>query len=255
MSSAKHELVSEYLARIKEQNSKENKVFEYRPNFFLVPKENNMMLMQKRCNPKVRINNTYLYYMEKSKSIQNVDLTSLTPKELEEFFLEHQDDFKIYSDVIIGEAHNYLTMPSFMDFDLERRNYLSILKVHQYFRHLGLSKKLLNQIKSENITNGISFINAKMSPLDNFLEHDPEFIQTTRVLSDILGANKTASYKITIHDLAKIYTNLGFRINKYYELEPRIVMSTTKDCLKPEDKYPDYYSEFYFHDEVPTLVK
>ena len=249
--SNKSELISDYLARIKETNSKSGPL-EFRPNFFLVPRKNDIMLMEKSCNTTHKLNNIFIYYMEKSKKIQDIDLTALTREQREDFLLHHQKDFKIYNGTPIGELSNHV----FNDFPILNqtpKNYINTLEIHKYFRGLGLSRELINEIINESVYNQIPSITATMVPLDKYT---PVCIQKDRDkrLSEIVS-NPDLKPDITIDDLSQIYSKLGFLINTNYKKLSSIHMSLAGKTIKDEDRLPDYFSEFKKHPKLPILVR
>ncbi len=255
----KVELVQDYIERITAQNKKDyatsrKKLVETRPNFFYVPKLNEMMLMQKNVTVRAKISDVELYILKRDKKLNNVDLSTLSPEQRKEYFMENLKNYTAYTDSPVGTRLNLIDKMDYINLLSPTINHLSVLKVHHYYRGLGLAREMINELKNETTTNGYDIITAKMSPLDNFNFGDPDYQKLTERVHQI-SPERPTSDPVRIDSLANIYKKLGFKVNSNYRLKDNrnISMEVNQDDIK--NKYPEYYGEFYFHDKTDILVR
>lgn len=257
----KVELVKDYIDRITEQNKKDyatsrKKLVETRPNFFYVPKLNEMMLMQKNVTVRAKISDVELYILKRDKKLNKIDLSTLSPAQRKEYFMDNLQNYTAYTDSPVGTRLNLIDKLDYVNLLSPTINHLSVLKVHHYYRGLGLASEMINELKNETITNGYDLITAKMSPLDNFNFGDPEYQKLTEEIHKI-SPERPTSDPVRIDSLANIYKKMGFKVNSNYRLKDNrdISMDVMASDIKKKEKYPEYYGEFLFHDKTDILVR
>jgi len=226
---SKKELVKDYLERIKLENSSHGRIVEIRPNFFYFPRLNEMLLMHKQVTVRAEVSNIYLYFMQKKDSISNVNLSKMSPIERKDFFLNHLNDYFIYSEDEIAHMANYIDPYNYNNTPNVKANKLSILEVDKDFRGKGLAKELITELKSDTINNGISEITARMAPLD--------------------------TYNVSLDDLAVIYRHLGFNVNYGYMKDKNIKMLVNENSLPSKLAYPKEYTDYRFQNNPPILIR
>lgn len=224
---ARKEVVIDYIKRISEENKKKGRVVEYRPNFFYCPRIDEMILMDKQVVPHAEISSIYLYLMKKRDNIYGAKLSKMSPKEREEFFLSHIEDYFVYSDDDIGYMSNSVDEEN--DSKVLKENRLGILRVHEDFREKGLARTLITELKSDTINNNLDIITGRITPLDRS--------------------------KVSIHDLAMIYTRLGFVVPSDYIKNKNMYMNVYTNSVPKSLSYPPSYTEYKFHDKTDILVK
>jgi len=238
----KKELVKNYIEAIKETNYKANGQ-QLRPNLFYSKKLDEMIFMQKGVDFRLKVSNIYLYIMEKKSNIAREQLSMMTPEERKNFILNNLHNYYIYPEVSIANMCNFIDKADWNYEDSEDFNKLSILKVNQYFRRLGLAGELIKELKSDTLNNGYTSIIGKMSPLDNFDLTDSTYIKNTfeisRIKKDLLLQNS-----VDIHALAKIYQHLGFIVPEDYMLDKTIKMPVAKHNIQEKDHYPATFTSY-----------
>jgi len=249
----KKEIVKEYIEKVKEKNAKKGRT-ETRPCFFFVPKLNEMMLMEKTVIPRAKVSDVYLKVLKRNKH-ENYDLSKLPKSKRIQFFMENIEHFDVYPDVSVGTMLSYIDKFDYVDFLSPVVNHLSVLKVHPYYRGLGLSKELINELVNETAYYGYPLIKARMSALDYTINPNEE---ETKVLNEkihLISPERQMSDKVDIHTLAQIYKSLGFNVSKNYVHDHDITMNVRYDQIKKKDRYPDNFLEFTFNNDTDILVR
>ena len=246
-------LLKDYIENIKETNARQQ-ISETRPGAIYVPGLDNMVLIKNVVNPKKDVSTTSLLYLEKKDSILGVKLHLMTPEQRKEFFLNNLDQFYVHDGVTLGYMMSYLESEIWGLPIAGVNNKLSMLKVHRYFRSLGLGKELITILKNQTAVNGARSIQAKISALDTICADDKKSIDFAKELMQIqkgIIEGKPAD----IHTLAQIYKSYGFDIPEDYINNPHIKMDSSKIIIPTSDKYPAEFTEYGYHKKTDIFVK
>ena len=243
----------EYIEKVKEENSKKERI-EIRPNFFYVPKLNEMMLMEKIVTPRASVSNIQLYVMKKDSHLKQ-DLSKLTKGQRIEYFMKNLRNYEIFDSQHVGTMLNYIDKLDYINYISPTINYLNVLKINPYYRGLGLSRELINELYNETALYGYPYIKAKMSPLDFTGVDDPQRQELINEEIKSFSPDREMSKMVDIHTLAKIYHSLGFYVEPDYEVNREIIMPVKYANIKKKDLYPEKYCEFDFHKNPDILVR